>query len=302
MGWTFDVLYGLHALASIAVSFAIVVRIGRLVRHHVDGLSKRSRSKAVHSSGKGNALNRAATLVAIAERGDAAAGGSSKVDEEAHGGSEELLDEVATDRLILAYLQVSLVVLLVEELPGFVLSTWRLVRVCHDVGLTLKTWAQMLAAMQFTFSAIMLGFQMCNLKDYIRLADAFVKREKKLAVAVDKTTTVLDAFEQVNYEEIALVLRVRRALGNALERLARDVAGDVMLLRHLRMTGAGQGMEEHAAIVVQTAAAVTSALARRVRSGADSARKRCLEDDVSFSTARDAEALQAIWPHNMFLS
>ena len=178
---------------------------------------------------------------------------------------------------MLAYLQASLLVFFVEEVPGLLLAAWRLwvtnLPLFEDPGL----------ALQFLLSAIMLGFQLCNTKDYLRLSEEHLKKESKLAKVVEKASTELDRFEGVRSELITMVLRLRTMLGGALEGKAREVAGDVMLLRYVR--GAAAAVGEGAALddrnaVVALAASVSTSLARREKVGATSVRTWVLRNDM----------------------
>ena len=188
-----------------------------------------------------------------------------------------------------------------EDLPGLILSTWRLVYIISsfEVGLTFRhdvrgglAWdnldaEQVLPAFQLLLSAIVVGFQLCNTKDFIRLSAAHLKSETKLAKVVETASTELDAFEGVMPSEITGVLRLRKILGGALKQQAREVAGDVMLLRFIRGTGAprtqgGEGAGGQSTIdkAVAMAAVVASSLSRRERVGANFVRTRILRDDL----------------------
>ena len=196
-----------------------------------------------------------------------------------------------------------------EDLPGLILSTWRLVYIISsfEVGLTFRhdvrgglTWdnldaEQVLPAFQLLLSAIVVGFQLCNTKDFIRLSAAHLKSETKLAKVVATASTKLDAFEGVMPSEITGVLRLRKILGGALKQQAREVAGDVMLLRFIRGAegaprthdhqgggdgGEGAGGQSTIDKAVAMAAVVASSLSRRERVGANYVRTRILRDDL----------------------
>ena len=177
---------------------------------------------------------------------------------------------------MLAYLQASLLVFFVEEIPGLLLAAWRLwvtnLPLFEDPGL----------ALQFLLSAIGLGFQLCNTKDYLRLSDDHLKKESKLAKVVEKASTELDRFEGVRPEIITMALRLRTMLGGALQGMAREVAGDVMLLRYVgdatAAVGEGAALDDHN--VVALAASVSMSLARREKVGATSVRERVLRNDM----------------------
>ena len=214
----------------------------------------------------------------------------------------ELLFEVATEKIMLEYLRTSLFALAVEDLPGLVLAIWRLVYMATSskVGLTFRLNAnkglewdnldteQILPALQFLLSAILLGFQLCNIKEYTRLSAAHLKQETKLAEVVETASTELDTFGGVKPAEVTEVLRLRKTLGETSKRKAREVAGDVMLLRYIRGAApSGINYQEGEMLggsavgkTVALAASVTSSLRRREESGANSVRDRILRDDL----------------------
>ncbi len=189
-----------------------------------------------------------------------------------------------TDKLILAYLRASRFGLFFEELPGVFLAVWRFVVVCRSVGLWLKTMEEFLLVTQLFFSLLMLGFQLCNIKEYLRLAEEQIKQERKLECAVQGASTELDTFAGVTPGEIVLVLRLRNMLGDSLKRLGHRAA-DLMLLRFARFSGGGQ-QEEGAndeLVAMSTGAMVTASFARREEVGADVVQERILRDNmVSF--------------------
>ena len=186
-----------------------------------------------------------------------------------------------TDKLILAYLRASRFGLFFEELPGVFLAVWRFVVVCRSVGLWLKTMEEFLLVTQLFFSLLMLGFQLCNIKEYLRLAEEQIKQERKLERAVQGASTELDTFAGVTSGEIMLVLRLRNMLGDSLKRLGHRAA-DLMLLRFARFNGGGQ--EEEGAndelVAMSTGALVTASFARREEVGADVVQERILRDNM----------------------
>ena len=143
---------------------------------------------------------------------------------------------------------------------------------------------------QCLLSAIMAGFQLCNIKDYIRLAGEQNALQRKVEHAVQGSSTDLDTFAGVEAGEITTVLRLREVLGDSLTWLAREVAGDLMLLRFVRscrlLAGAGEkggaatAGDHHRAVVSTAGATVTASLARREKVGADAVRERILRDDM----------------------
>ena len=141
--------------------------------------------------------------------------------------------------------------------------------------------------MQLLFSAIMFGFQLCNIKDYIRLSGEQNEQLRKVEQAVQEVSTELDTFARVAHNEIMTVLRLRGGvLGDSLRGVARDIAGDLMLLRYARFGGGGGDAEGQAdgagssQNAITLGATVTVSLARRKAVGADSVRERILRDDM----------------------
>ena len=204
------------------------------------------------------------------------------------------MEQVETDELILSYLHASRLGLFFEELPGLALALYRFVVLCQHgtTGFRLKSADQIRLGVQLLFSAIMLGFQICNIKEYLRLAEAQNEQRRKVAKAVQGVSTELDSVAGVTHDEITMVLRLRGMLGESLRRMAREVGGDIMILRHVRFSmgivwnrqEAGGGVDEHA--VVSMGAKITAALARRKEIGADAVRERILRKDmVSCSAA-----------------
>ena len=204
-----------------------------------------------------------------------------------------LLEQIETDGLILSYLYASRLGLFLEELPGLILSSWRIIAVCKygTEGLRLNSANQIQLSIQFVFSAVMLGFQLCNIKDYIRLAGEQNDQLLKVESAVQEASTELDTFAGVTHGEIATVLRLRGVLGDLVRRVAREVVGDVMLLRYARQfsgsgaEGGGAAADAPAAVderevAVTLGATVTESMARRRKVGADAVRERILREDM----------------------
>ena len=136
--------------------------------------------------------------------------------------------------------------------------------------------------MQLLFSAIMFGFQLCNIKDYIRLSGEQNEQLRKVEQAVQEASTELDTFAGVAHNEIMTVLRLRGGvLGDSLRGAAREVAGDLMLLRYARAGdqefGSATAGDQNA---VTLGATVTASMARRKHVGADSVRERILREDM----------------------
>ena len=134
---------------------------------------------------------------------------------------------------------------------------------------------------QLFFSLLMLGFQLCNIKEYLRLAEEQIKQERKLERAVQGASTELDTFAGVTSGEIMLVLRLRNMLGDSLKRLGHRAA-DLMLLRFARFSGGGQQKEgaNDELVAMSTGAMVTASFARREEVGADVVQKRILRDNM----------------------
>ena len=203
----------------------------------------------------------------------------------------DLLEQIETDELILGYLRASRYGLFLEEMPGLALASWRLVAVCRHSGLTLRSLSQVQLTVQLLFSAVMFGFQVCNIKDYIRLAGEQNDQLLKVENAVHEASTELDTFVGVTHGEIATVLRLRGVLGDLVRRLAREIVGDVMLLRYARQffgggaEGGGAAADAAAAVdereaAVTLGATVTESMARRRKVGADAVRERILREDM----------------------
>ena len=195
------------------------------------------------------------------------------------------MEQVKTNELFLAYLRASRFGLYFEELPGLALTSWRIVAICRFTGFWLKNWDETLVAIQFLFSAIMLGFQLCNVRDYIRMAGEQNAQQRNVKRAVHGVSTDLDTFAGVTPDEIMLVLRLRDKLGDALRGLAREITGDVMLLRFVRSIIVGGGRENGAGgtdalALMSMGATITKALAIRKKSGADVIWERILRDDM----------------------
>ena len=197
------------------------------------------------------------------------------------------MEQVETDELILSYLHASRLGLFFEELPGFALALYRFVVLCQHgtTGFQLKSADQIRLGVQLLFSAIMLGFQICNVKEYLRLAEEQNEHRRKVEKAVWGVSTELDSVAGVTHDEITMVLRLRGMLGESLRRMAREVGGDIMILRHVRFSGIvwnnrqeGGGVKEDA--VVSVGAKITAALARRKEIGADAVRERILRNNM----------------------
>ena len=200
-----------------------------------------------------------------------------------------MLEQIETDELILDYLRASRYGLVFEEAPGLALASWRFFAVCRHTGLTLRSLSEVQLTGQLFFSILMLGFQLCNIKDYIRLAGEQNNQLRKVEQAVQEASTELDTFAGVAHGEIVKVLRLRDVLGDLLRGVAREVAGDVMLLRYARFGGGAEGggaaaaaaaaADEHG-VAVTLGATVTGSLARRRKVGADAVRERVLREDM----------------------
>ena len=199
----------------------------------------------------------------------------------------DLLERVKTDKLILSDLYASRLGLVVEEVPGIILAAWRIVAICLGPnGLRLREWDEILVSLQLILSAIMLGFQLCNFKDFFRLAEEQIEHERKLERVVQGASTELDTFAGVTPGEIMRVLRLRNMLGDSLRRLMGHRA-DLMLLRFVRFSGFGGDQEEGATsaandelVAISTGARVTASFARREQVGADAVRERILRDNM----------------------
>ena len=153
---------------------------------------------------------------------------------------------------------------------------------------------EVLLVIQLFFSILMLGFQLCNIKEYLRLADEQIKQERKLERAVQGASTELDTFAGVTAGEIMHVLRLRNMLGESLGRLMGHRA-DLMLLRFVRFTGFGGDQQESGGatsalddehVAILTGARITASFTRREEVGADAIRQRILRDNmVSFMSS-----------------
>ena len=208
-----------------------------------------------------------------------------------HHTQADLLERVKTDKLILSYLHASQLGLIVEEVPGIILAAWRIVAICLGPnGLRLRESDEILVSLQFLLSAIMLGFQLCNFKDFIRLAEEQIEQERKLERAVQGASTELDTFAGVTPGEIMRVLRLRNMLGESLRRLGHRA--DLMLLRFGRFTGLQLGADQQEGgggatsaandelVAMSTGARVTASFARREQVGADAVRVRILRNNM----------------------
>ena len=224
----------------------------------------------------------------------------------------DLLEKIKTDGLVLDYLYASRLGLVFEELPGLALASWRFAAICYSpAGFRLKSRNEIQLVIQLLLSAIMAGFQLCNIKDYIRLAGEQNALQRKVEQAVQGSSTDLDTFAGVEAEEITTVLRLREVLGDSLTLLAREVAGDLMLLRFVRschlFAGAGEKGgaategDHHRAVVSTAGATVTASLARREKVGADAVRERILRDDMVRANSHTAVHYK-FCPHALVLS
>ena len=88
--------------------------------------------------------------------------------------------------------------------------------------------------MQYTMSVLSVGFGLCNIKHYINATERVTRRHRNSPRNL-RATTEVDEFEDVENEEyVAVELRRMLPGSQTFGRFARDVMGDLMLLRHLR--------------------------------------------------------------------
>ena len=202
----------------------------------------------------------------------------------------ELLDDIENDAATLAYLEAALYSFIFEDVTGLVLAVIRM-------GIDSLTTSQLLTGLQYTFSVLMCGFTLCNTRNFIQISGKVAQKQKVLGDVLERASTSLDAFEGIDPRELSLVIRLRGILASTLsfEKYARDVLGDLMLLRRVRELfpgrkqrgGAGAADESvaeeaaTAAALVSASVAVTDSLAKREQSGADAIREQILRKDLA---------------------
>ena len=91
--------------------------------------------------------------------------------------------------LVAGYLNATLYSFLLEDVLALGLSSWRFWRVCTLTGITLHNWTQKFMTVQLMFSMLMVGFQLANMKEKLRIRGLVLRQQTKLAAVVENATT-----------------------------------------------------------------------------------------------------------------
>ena len=181
----------------------------------------------------------------------------------------------------MAYMRAALINFGVEDVPGLILGMIRM-------GVLTMPYDQLFLGMQYTMSVLTVGFGLCNIKHFINATERVTRRHAELAEELARATTEVDEFEDVENEEYVMLVELRRMLpgSQTFGRFARDVMGDLMLLRYLReaaqrvASAVGAEAVDRTSVLTSAAAAVVDALAERARGGADVIRERIMREDM----------------------
>ena len=101
----------------------------------------------------------------------------------------QLVEDVKVQTLVEDYLNATLYSFLFEDVLALILSSWRFWKVCTLTGLTLRDWTQISMTLQLLCSMLMVGFQLANVKEKLRIRGLVLRQQTKLAAVVENATT-----------------------------------------------------------------------------------------------------------------